>query len=205
MPAPPPRMDNPRRVRLTGLGTGLTLLLLAAVACGGDTGAPDTPEPTSTTMQAPSDEPDAGVAPSDRTYTFDDFRAAGIKHGKDYDVEGLPGAVAAVLAFHDRKDVEIRFFPSHDVAVVEGIPVAEEIVGPDVFIKYGEVTWPDAIPDERACAPGNLGGGRDCTRQPKYGGFVVHGNFIMFCEGEDSEAALERCNTILERLGAPSR
>jgi len=197
-------MDNPRRAGLHGLGAGLTLLLLAAVACSGDAGAPDTPEPTSSAVQAPSDQSDAGVTPSDRIYTFDDFKAAGVKHGKDYDVEGLPGATAAVLAFHDRKDVEIRFFPSHDVAVAEGIPVAEEIVGEDVYIKHGEVTWSGAIPDERACAPGNLGGGRDCTRQPKYGGFVVYGNCIMFCEGKDSDDALQRCQAILELLEGAS-
>jgi len=159
-------------------------------------GSPDAPAPA--TEPPPQQQP--RVFPSDRVLAADDFKAAGIKHGKDYDVEELPGATAAILAFHDRKDVEIRFFPSHEAAVSEGIPVAEEIVGEDVHIKYGFVTWPAAIPDQRACAPGNLGGGRDCTRQPKYGDFVVYGNVIIFCEGKDSGEALQRCRTILGRL-----
>jgi len=177
------------------IAVGLAVVFLALAACAPDAEvAGDTPASETGFQQ---------VTPSDRIFTLEDFEAAGVKHGKDYDVEGLPGATAAALAFHDGKDVEIRFFPSHEVAVTEGIPIAEEIVGEDVYIKYGEVTWPDAIPDERACAPGLLAGGRDCTRQPRYGGFVVYGNFIMFCEAGDWDTALVRCRTILDRLPSP--
>jgi hypothetical protein len=91
------------------------------------------------------------VVDLDRVFTFADFEAAGVKHGKDYNIEGLPGAVGAVLGFHDRKDVEIRFFPPHEVAVGQGVPVAREIVGPDAFLKRENVTWSWAIADERAC------------------------------------------------------
>lgn len=192
------REAGSHRLRLMGalVAAGLAVALLALVACASDT-----------EVAEGGQSPDAGfqqVTPSDRVFTFGDFETVGIKHGKDYDVEGLPGATAAVLAFYDKKDVEIRFFPSHDVAVAEGIPVAREIIGADVHIKLGSVTWPGAIPDERACAPGNLGGGRDCTRQPKYGDFIVYGNVIMFCEGKDSEGALQGCRAILDRLLAPS-
>jgi len=177
----------------------IALLCLAVAACAAGAGSPDAPAPAGAANEPPPQQ-QPRVFPSDRVLTADDFTAAGIKHGKDYDVEELPGATAAILVFHDRKDVEVRFFPSHEAAVSEGIPVAEEIVGEDVYIKHGEVTWSGAIPDERACAPGNLGGGRDCTRQPKYGDFVVYGNVIIFCEGKDSEEALQRCRTILDRL-----
>ena len=200
MRASMPRAKSCRRPILVGLGAAM--LVFAANACGG--GTPDALDISEIATQPPPRQSDARVVPSDRVLTIDHFKAAGVKHGKDYDVEGLPGATAAVLAFHDRKDVEIRFFPSHDVAVSEGIPVAEEIVGEDVYIKHGEVTWSGAIPDERACAPGNLGGGRDCTRQPKYGSFVVYGNCIMFCEGKDSGDALQRCRAILELLDGTS-
>lgn len=98
-----------------------------------------------TTVPAPADDLQiasfgSSVTPSDRIFTFDDFRAAGVKHGKDYNIDGLPGATSAALGFHKTRVVEVRFFPSHDVAVAEGVPLAKEIVGPNAYIKRGEVT-----------------------------------------------------------------
>ena len=123
------------------LAAAIAFLLVPTLlaACGG------AQAPVETTVPAPADDIQtatfgSSVTPSDRIFTFDDFHAAGVKHGKDYNIDGLPGATSAALGFHNTRDVEIRFFPSHDVAVAEGIPVAKEIVGPDVYIKRGEVT-----------------------------------------------------------------
>ena len=132
--------------------------------------------------------------------TFADFEAAGIKHGKDYKVDGLPSAVSATLGFHDRKDVEIRFYPNHEIAIEQGVPIALEIVGPNVELKRGSVTWSWPIADERACAARVPGGGRDCTNSPKYGDFVVYGNVIMFCEASTAYEAQTRCQAIIKAL-----
>ena len=57
------------------------------------------------------------VTKSESVLSFPDFEAAGVKHGKDYKVDSLPSAVSAALGFHDRKDVEIRFYPNHEIVL----------------------------------------------------------------------------------------
>lgn len=180
----------------------LTLAILVMFAgCGGGGGvAPDGAGDAVTVGKVAKKAFGSSVSPLDRVFAVEDLKAAGLKFGKSYDIAGLPGATAAVLMFHDQRDVEVRFFPSHEAAVNQGITVAREIVGPDAVITGGGMTWDKAIGDERACAPGNLGGGRDCTRQPKYGDFIVYANFIMFCEGKEPEEALARCQTIVTLL-----
>ena len=140
------------------------------------------------------------VTNSESVLTFADFEAAGVKHGKDYKVDSLPSAISATLGFHDRKDVEIRFYPNHEIAIEQGVPIALEIVGPNVELKRGSVTWSWPIADERACAARVPGGGRDCTNSPKYGDFVVYGNVIMFCEASTAYEAQTRCQAIIKAL-----
>ena len=140
------------------------------------------------------------VINSESVLTFADFEAAGVKHGKDYKVDSLPRAVSATLGFHDRKDVEIRFYPNHEIAIEQGVPIALEIVGPNVELKRESVTWSWPIADERACAARVPGGGRDCTNSPKYGDFVVYGNVIMFCEASTTYEAQTRCQAIIKAL-----
>lgn len=181
---------------------GVTLAILVMFAgCGGKEGAaPDRAADAVAVATVAKKAFGSSVTASDRVFAVEDLKSAGLKFGKNYDIAGLPGATAAVLMFHDQKDVEIRFFPSHEAAVGRGVTIAREIVGPDAVITGGGMTWDKAIGDERACAPGNLGGGRDCTRQPKYGDFIVYANFIMFCEGRELEEALARCQTIIKLL-----
>jgi hypothetical protein len=184
---------------------GVTLgFLVLFAACGGDGGAtPDEATDAVVIATVATKAFGSSVTPSDRAFAVEDLTAAGLKFGKSYDIEGLPGATAAHLMFHNQKDVEVRFFPSHEAAVNQGVTVAREIVGPDAVIKAGGMTWDKAIGDERACSPGSgggIGGGRDCTRQPKYGDFIVYANFIMFCEGKEPEEALPRCQTIVKLL-----
>ncbi len=137
---------------------------------------------------------------TDVVLTFDDFKAAGVKHGKDYNIEGWPGAVGASLGFYEAKDIEIRFFPDHATAVGEGIPIVREVVGSDVLIKRESVTWPWATADEKACSARVPGGGRDCTKSPKYGDYVVYGNVIMLCEAANPEEGKALCQAIIAGL-----
>ena len=181
--------------RRSFLAIALCVAAFGLAACGGGSGAEN-----GTATVGGSVAFGSLVIDSDRVLTFADFETAGVKHGKDYNIEGLPGAVGAVLGFHDRKDVEIRFFPNHEIAVDQGVPVAREIVGPDVYIKRDSVTWTWAIADERACGARVPGGGRDCTRSPKYGDFIVYGNVIMFCEARNPDEAQTRCQAIIDGL-----
>ena len=140
------------------------------------------------------------IIEAESVLTFADFESAGMKHGKDYNIEGLPSAVSATLGFHDRKDVEIRFYPNHKIAIEQGVPIALEIVGPNVELKRESVTWSWPIADERACSARVPGGGRDCTGSPKYGDFVVYGNVIMFCEANTPFEAQKHCQAIIDAL-----
>ncbi|MCH9009828.1 MAG: cupin domain-containing protein, partial [Chloroflexi bacterium] len=124
----------------------LGIMMLILVSCGGES-----------EIGAVSDSGNDGavsygstVIETSRVLTFADFEAAGVKHSKDYNTEGLPGAIGASLGFYNTRDIEFRFFPSHEIAVREGIPVAHEIVGPDVYIKRENVTWTWAAADQKA-------------------------------------------------------
>lgn len=172
----------------------------AMTACGGAGSGKGTPMPAGTRVADGQAQLGSQVTPSGRIYTPSDFTAAGLKAGKTYDITGLPGATSASLMFFQQKDIEVRFFPSHEIAVSQGIPVAKEIVGPDAELTGDRLTWDNGITDERACQPGNLGAGRDCTRQPKYGDFVTYGNFIMFCEGRDPPESRSRCQAVIDLL-----
>ncbi|MDP6667016.1 MAG: hypothetical protein QF357_06410 [Dehalococcoidia bacterium] len=179
------------------LGVASVTTMFALAACGGGS---ETADGTVAGDVDSSVAIGSRVVELDRVFTFADFETAGVKHGKDYKIEGLPGAIGAVLGFHDSKDVELRFFPTHEIAVSQGVPVANEIVGSDVFIKLENVTWGWAVADERACAARVPGGGRDCTRTPKYGDFIVYGNVIMFCEARNASEAQARCQAIIDGL-----
>lgn len=189
------RVHIRQQKRRSFLAIALCVAAFGFAACGGGSGAEN-----GTATNGGSVALGSLVIDSDRVLTFADFEAAGVKHGKDYNIEGLPGAVGAVLGFYDRKDVEIRFFPNHEIAVGQGVPVAREIVGPDVYIKRDSVTWTWAVADERACAARVPGGGRDCTRSPKYGDFIVYGNVIIFCEARNPDEAQTRCQAIIDGL-----
>ena len=174
----------------------LGIMMLILVSCGGES-----------EIGAVSDSGSDGavsygstVIETSRVLTFADFEAAGVKHSKDYNTEGLPGAIGASLGFYNTRDIEFRFFASHEIAVRQGIPVAHEIVGPDVYIKRENVTWTWATADQKACSARVPGGGRDCTRSPKYGDFVVYGNVIMFCQAANAEGARELCQAVLDGL-----
>ncbi len=176
---PHPRARKPR--------AGVTpAILVVSAACGGDGSATSgwaTGAVTDETVARNAFE--SSVTPSDRVFAVECLKAARLKFGKRYDITGLPGATAATLMSFEQKDIEVRFLPSHETPVSQGIPVAREIFGPDAELTGGRLPWDYGITDERACQPGNLGGGHDCTRQPKYADFVTHGSFIMFCEGRE--------------------
>jgi hypothetical protein len=186
------RLQNVRRRWM--LVPTIAIMTLTLAACSSEFGE----------VQIDTAQTSAGfgsiVINSDSVLTFADFELAGVKHGKDYKIEGLPSAISATLGFYDRKDVEIRFYPNHKIAIEKGVPIALEIVGPNVELKRESVTWSWPIADERACAARVPGGGRDCTNSPKYGDFLVYENVIMFCEASTAYEAQTRCRAIIDTL-----
>jgi hypothetical protein len=152
----------------------------------------------------------AKITPTETIFTLDDLLAVQFKKGKTFDVEGLTNATDAYLGFWgtdptDRKEFEARFYASHSDAVEFGTFFAEERTGPDAVIKSGEATWEEGAKEARACLGASGTGGSNCGVS-KYGDYIIYGNLILVCEGNDSPTALKLCRALLNQLeAAPAR
>ena len=106
-------------------------------------------------------------------FTVDDFIAAGWKKNKEYPLDTLPEATGAYFGFYNRKDIEIRVYPSHDVAMEVGRESAET-----------------AIETEKLS-----GRGAGFSSVTLYGAYVVAGNTVMLCE-----ISVTDCTDLLEQV-----
>jgi len=146
---------------------------------------------------------------SDRIFTVDDLLNAGFKRSKSYDVTSLEKATAAIYGFYGeddykRQEYELRLYASHQDAVQYGGPMAEEGSGPNAKVVEDEASWKEGIRERRACE-GNVRGSHHvgkCTN-PKYGDYMIVGNLIMLCQGQDSATAIANCQAFLRKLGVP--
>ena len=93
-----------------------------------------------------------------REFAYDDFIEAGWKQHQIYDVDTLPNALDARYGFYNRRDVEIRRYPSHDAAMTDGTASAEEALDRTVH------------------------DGSGFASRRVYGGYLVAGNLVMMCE-----------------------
>jgi hypothetical protein len=146
--------------------------------------------------------------PIERNLSIDDFLAVGVKKGREHDVTGLTGASSAFIVFFgpnpsERKDYELRIYPSHDVAVRDGTALAEEGVGEGMKAKKDNQTWKEGA-RERWFAGGVTDISSAGSRQspgPKFWDYVIYGNVVMLCQGLDSRQSLETCSALIEALG----
>jgi hypothetical protein len=144
------------------------------------------------------------ITPSDKIFTFQDFKNIGFKKSREYNVSELEGATGAWFGFwgedeYSRKDYEIRFYSNHQDAVSLGESLAKEVTGKDAVIAKSEATWKEGVKDRRTIGgPGSGGGGRSGTF-PKYGNYSIYGNIIILCEGQ-VEIALEVCWKLINVL-----
>ena len=176
----------------------LSAMMLVAVACGTDEGDGAI---TSATLEK--------ITAIDRTFSFDDLKAAGFKKAKTYDVEGLEKATDAYWGFYGpdpykRKDYEIRFYASHADAVEYGIPMADHASGEDALLKKDNVIWADDLTERRECKGHADDVGVDhqigqCL-DAKYAEYIVYGNMIMLCEGLDVHASMVNCAALLAQF-----
>jgi hypothetical protein len=136
------------------------------------------------------------VTASDRIFTFEDLDSIGYKKNKEYDVSGLEGAVKAVNGFWStdigKKEYELRFYPSHAIAVSSGESLAQEATGEDAIIKKSDATWKEGIKDRRRSQ-------RTSGSHPKYGNYSIYGNIVMLCEGQVG-ISLEVCWKLISAL-----
>ncbi|MCH7972039.1 MAG: hypothetical protein IH960_13530 [Chloroflexi bacterium] len=144
-----------------------------------------------------------------KTLAIEDLQAIGFKKSKTYDVEGLTGADSAYYGFwaidpYDRRDYEVRFFPSHSDAVELGTAQADERSGEDAILDEDEMSWPQGVKDARQCsgdkASGPASHGIQNCKTPKYWDYSIYANMILLCSGGDVATARELCNDLLAML-----
>ena len=191
---------TPIRKRLLLFTLTVAVGSLIAAACGTDDG----PGSSSSGIQQISD--------ISETFTLDDLTAIGFKKSKTYDLEGLTGADAAYFGFwdpdiYDRKDYEVRFYPSHTDAVNVGTALADERLVPEK-LKEDVSSWPQGLKDARQCggdeASGPASHGIQACTQAKYKSYFIYGNMILFCSGGDEGQAEERCRKLLGQFASPA-
>lgn len=134
-----------------------------------------------------------------------DLQAVGFKKSKQYNVEGLTGASSAYFGFwgldpYDRKDYEVRFFPSHFDAVELGTALASERIGEDSLLEEDNSNWPVGLKDARRCTGSKAYSGPQNCLTPKYWDFSIYANMILICSGGDVETAKLFCNDLLTEL-----
>ena len=136
------------------------------------------------------------VTASEHIFTLEELESIGFKKNKKYDVSGLEGALIAVNGFWStdigKKEYELRFYPSHSVAVSLGESLAQEATGEDAIIKKSDATWKEGIKDRRRSQ-------RTSGSHPKHGNYSIYGNVVMLCEGPEI-TSLEVCWKLINAL-----
>ena len=172
-------------INLTNWGRlALLATLIAAVslliACGSGSDSTDD-------VAAPATEADDALAEvskilvPEKSFTFDDYVAAGWKKSKQYDTETVPQATDIWYGFFNAKDIEVRFYESHEIAKTAGFENAAEAIDQS-FREGGQY------------GASNRGAGSSAVT--KYKAFVVAGNTVMLCE-----QSVDSCIALADVLG----
>ena len=170
----------------------LTFLLCLVISCGGESTeiGDDAPVSNAESETRTFDRPDI--------LSGDDLVAVGLKSGKTYDVESLPGGIEARLLFWRVLDkaveYEARFYESHAAAIEFGTTPAEEGSGEDAVLDIDKADYKEGVKDRRAIF--DFRG----TIKPKYGAYAIYANMVLLCEGRDDEEAWDRCTALVEAL-----
>jgi len=116
------------------------------------------------------------ITQPDRHYSVEDFLAIGWKKSKQLEVETLPESIDAWYGFYMQKDIELRFYDSHEAALKHGVPPAQETIKKDAGVRIGAATvWTVNI--------------------ALYGAYAVAGNVVMMCELE-----LASCEALINTM-----
>ncbi len=151
---------RPAGMPIWALSALLAVALAALIACGSDdVGTP-----------AAVDDELAKVSTivlTDRTFTFDDYVAAGWKKSKQFSTETVPGSEDIWYGFFNQKDIEVRFYASHEDAVTLGAESAAGAIDQS-FREGGQF--------------GSSNRGAGSSAVTKYKAYAVVGNTVMLCE-----------------------
>ncbi|MGY8879071.1 MAG: DUF6810 family protein, partial [Dehalococcoidia bacterium] len=133
------------------------MLIFAIATCGSE----------GSSSSESSDESSAtdAIVLTDQFFSTDSFIAAEWKKSKEYDTATVPESTEIWYGFFQQKDIEIRFYASHEEAIEHGVPSAEEsIEGAVKRSKGGELL--------------DVSGGSFTG----YADFLVAGNAVLLCE-----------------------
>lgn len=163
-----------------------TITAVLVAGCGSDSGA------------SGGDAAVARVVDNDRIYTVDDLKDAfGVKTVKDYDIDELPGALEAWNLIYNQLDYEARFYASHADAVAEGTLYADSVTGEDAVVTGDDVLWEEGRKDRRKCSRAAQTPHSSCSYSARYLEYVIRGNMILFCEGDESADAFKNCENLI--------
>ena len=170
----------------------LTLILCLAISCGSD---------TTDNGNGPSEsiaESETRIFDRPNILSADDLVAPGLKSGKKYNIETLPGGVEARLLYwrvlNKAVEYEARFYESHAAAIELGTAPAEEGSGEDAILDSTKAKYTEGIKDRRTIF--DFRG----TPKPKYGAYAIYANMALLCEGRDDAEAWDRCTALIETL-----
>lgn len=118
------------------------------------------------------------VVLADQNFTPESFINAGWKKSKEYDTATVRESTEIWYGFFQQKDIEIRFYASHEAAIEHGVPSAEEsIEGAVKRSKGGELL--------------DVSGGSFTG----YADFLVAGNAVLLCEFDRT-----KCDVLVSTL-----
>ena len=116
------------------------------------------------------------ITQPERVYSVEDFLAVGWKESDQLDTKTLTNAIDAWYGFYKQKDIELRFYNTHEAAIADGVGPAEETIKKDTGGRIGAHTvWTPNI--------------------ALYGAYAVAGNVVMMCELE-----LASCEALINAL-----
>ena len=188
------------KLQPTQLSFALGLMVVAiAIACG------------SSSDNDAADQAFQQVTNHATTFDQSHLDAIGFRISREYKLDGLEGATAALYGFWripdgDPIDFEIRIYPSHSDAVNLGTALADEGSGTDAVLDADDAQYDEGIRDRRMIIGQGTGGGGRSGTGPRYGDYAIYGNIVMLCQGAAVEQALDRCRQFALALdGAASQ
>jgi len=147
-----------------------TLTLGILIACGGQNSTSEDP--------SAKEGGTSSILLSDRNFTPDSFVQAGWKKSKQYDTATVPESTEIWYGFFNQKDIEIRFYETHEAAVELGIPAAtSSIEGAVKRSKGGKLL--------------DFSGGSFTG----YADYLVAGNAVLLCEFDRT-----RCDQLIANI-----
>lgn len=168
-----------------------TIILLSSlfiiVGCSGDDSA-DTNSDSASNTESNSN---FMVALPDHVFSLEHLLPTGWKSSKIFDPEAVdeegnlytPGATEIHYGFRQRKDIEVRFYKSHEDALNIGAPIAAEATE-----DLAETGGAQSVTTLADAGTGVRGG-------TKYAAYGVIGNLVVLCE-----LSVETCQSFADAL-----